>query len=318
MSVEIRSYSSETFSSNAESTDEYEQCDPRLAAPRPCVRTVVRAATPPPIFKRVFERAPTPDAPVMERVRTNDEHAREYRCPIRSLFDRKHSGSSNASLNNRGLHNRHCPFDPVDWRQTYIGKDDQRSYSHGIHFSCSLFSFQSWAFGTCCSLNSLHTQPSLFYGQPCRAMPSFAHRMISTASGGYRAHPMVDPRTPMTTFQNLPSSNRSYSSTSSFECVPSEPATPAVTSPTASSNVIPHPSVFQPIMYQPMQLPSAVPSYVPPYFIPFVLQRMLFAYGPILTAGGIIPTISGFVNVPTSGYSSQLSFHPLITQQLAY
>lgn len=138
MSVEIRSYSSETFSSNAESTDEYEQCDPQLAAPWPCVRTVVRAPTPPPIFKRVFERAPTPDAPMMERVRTNDEHTRECLCPIRSLFDRKHSGSSNVLLNNRGHH--HCPYDPFEWRQKYIGNDDQSCYSTGIYFACS---FQS-------------------------------------------------------------------------------------------------------------------------------------------------------------------------------
>jgi hypothetical protein len=31
-------------------------------------RDVVRAPTPPPIIKRVVERAPTPEAPVMERV----------------------------------------------------------------------------------------------------------------------------------------------------------------------------------------------------------------------------------------------------------
>ncbi len=35
-----------------------------------CPRDVVRAPTPPPIIKRVVERAPTPEAPVMERVRT--------------------------------------------------------------------------------------------------------------------------------------------------------------------------------------------------------------------------------------------------------
>jgi hypothetical protein len=33
-----------------------------------CPRDVVRAPTPPPIIKRVVERAPTPEAPVMERV----------------------------------------------------------------------------------------------------------------------------------------------------------------------------------------------------------------------------------------------------------
>ena len=34
-------------------------------------RDVVRAPTPPPIIKRVVERAPTPEAPVMERVSVN-------------------------------------------------------------------------------------------------------------------------------------------------------------------------------------------------------------------------------------------------------
>ncbi len=33
-----------------------------------CPRDIVRAPTPPPIIKRVVERAPTPEAPVMERV----------------------------------------------------------------------------------------------------------------------------------------------------------------------------------------------------------------------------------------------------------
>jgi hypothetical protein len=36
-----------------------------------CPRDVVRAPTPPPIIKRVVERAPTPEAPVMERVWIN-------------------------------------------------------------------------------------------------------------------------------------------------------------------------------------------------------------------------------------------------------
>ncbi len=35
-----------------------------------CPRDVVRAPTPPPIIKRVVERAPTPEARVMERVCT--------------------------------------------------------------------------------------------------------------------------------------------------------------------------------------------------------------------------------------------------------
>ena len=37
-------------------------------------RDVVRAPTPPPIIKRVVERAPTPEAPVMERVSVNELH----------------------------------------------------------------------------------------------------------------------------------------------------------------------------------------------------------------------------------------------------
>ena len=71
--LEIRSYSSETFSSDAGSTDDYLCRDSQLTSRRSYLCAVVRAPTPPPIFKRVFERARTPDAPVMERVWITDE-----------------------------------------------------------------------------------------------------------------------------------------------------------------------------------------------------------------------------------------------------
>ncbi|CAF0771910.1 unnamed protein product [Rotaria sp. Silwood1] len=63
-----RSYSPGSFSSDSESTDDYEYRGRMITRDARCPRDVVRAPTPPPIIKRVVERAPTPEAPVMERV----------------------------------------------------------------------------------------------------------------------------------------------------------------------------------------------------------------------------------------------------------
>ncbi|CAF0892737.1 unnamed protein product [Rotaria sordida] len=63
-----RSYSPGSFSSDSESTDDYEYRGRMITREARCPRDVVRAPTPPPIIKRVVERAPTPEAPVMERV----------------------------------------------------------------------------------------------------------------------------------------------------------------------------------------------------------------------------------------------------------
>ena len=64
-----RSYSPGSFSSDSDSEDDYEYRGRVITRETRCPRDVVRAPTPPPIIKRVVERAPTPEAPVMERVR---------------------------------------------------------------------------------------------------------------------------------------------------------------------------------------------------------------------------------------------------------
>jgi len=64
-----RSYSPESFSSDSESScDDYEYRGRMITRETHCPRDVVRAPTPPPIIKRVVERAPTPEAPIVERV----------------------------------------------------------------------------------------------------------------------------------------------------------------------------------------------------------------------------------------------------------
>ena len=63
-----RSYSPESFSSDSGSSDSYEYRGRMITRDTRCPRDVVRAQTPPPIIKRVVERAPTPEAVVMERV----------------------------------------------------------------------------------------------------------------------------------------------------------------------------------------------------------------------------------------------------------
>jgi len=63
-----RSYSPGSFSSDSESSDDYEYRGRMITRETRRPRDVVRAPTPPPIIKRVVERAPTPEAPVMERV----------------------------------------------------------------------------------------------------------------------------------------------------------------------------------------------------------------------------------------------------------
>jgi len=63
-----RSYSPGSFSSDSESDDGYEYRGRMITRETRRPRDVVRAPTPPPIIKRVVERAPTPEAPIMERV----------------------------------------------------------------------------------------------------------------------------------------------------------------------------------------------------------------------------------------------------------
>jgi len=64
-----RSYSPESFSSDSEEgSDDYEYRGRMITHETRRPRDIVRAPTPPPIIKRVVERAPTPEAPVMERV----------------------------------------------------------------------------------------------------------------------------------------------------------------------------------------------------------------------------------------------------------
>ena len=64
------SFSPESFSSDSGSSDSYEYRGRMITRETKCPQDVVRAPTPPPIIKRVVERAPTPETPVMERVNT--------------------------------------------------------------------------------------------------------------------------------------------------------------------------------------------------------------------------------------------------------
>jgi hypothetical protein len=68
-----RSYTPESFSSDSESegSDDYEYRGRMITRETRHPRDIIRAPTPPPIIKRVVERAPTPEAPVMERVGVN-------------------------------------------------------------------------------------------------------------------------------------------------------------------------------------------------------------------------------------------------------
>jgi len=63
-----RSYSPESFSSESDESDDYEYRGRMITRETRRQRDIVRAPTPPPIIKRVVERAPTPEAPIMERV----------------------------------------------------------------------------------------------------------------------------------------------------------------------------------------------------------------------------------------------------------
>jgi len=62
------SYSPESFSSDSDDSDEYEYRARMITRETKLPRDIVRAPTPPPIIKRVVERAPTPEGVVMERV----------------------------------------------------------------------------------------------------------------------------------------------------------------------------------------------------------------------------------------------------------
>lgn len=59
---------SDSLESDSSESDDYEYRARMITRENRCPRDIVRAPTPPPIIKRVVERAPTPEAPVMERV----------------------------------------------------------------------------------------------------------------------------------------------------------------------------------------------------------------------------------------------------------
>lgn len=59
---------SDSLESDSSGSEDYDYRARMITRETRCPRDIVRAPTPPPIIKRVVERAPTPEAPVMERV----------------------------------------------------------------------------------------------------------------------------------------------------------------------------------------------------------------------------------------------------------
>lgn len=87
---------SDSLESESSESDDYEYQARMITRETHRPRDVIRAPTPPPIIKRVVERAPTPEAPVMERVSVKRNELNELEFELfRLLFDHKLKRLSN-------------------------------------------------------------------------------------------------------------------------------------------------------------------------------------------------------------------------------
>ncbi|CAF1486288.1 unnamed protein product [Adineta ricciae] len=176
-----KSYSPGSFSSDSESADEYEYRGRMITREKRCPRDVVRAPTPPPIIKRVVERAPTPEAPVMERVIIRPQ-AQEI---VERVIEQPRTPPP------RIIQKEMQEEAPPPIVRTRVIKVDR-------------------------PLRSGYSQPGSPFGNPCNGLPSFSNGVMGGANP-YRAHSIAGSTgRPVAYHANL-DNDPSFSSASSFE-----------------------------------------------------------------------------------------------------
>ncbi|CAF3520101.1 unnamed protein product [Rotaria sp. Silwood1] len=286
-----RSYSPESFSSDSESSDDYEYESRMITRETRCTQDVVRVATPPPIIKRVVERAPTPERPTMERVIIRPQ-AQEI---VERVIEQPHTPPP------RFIQKEMQEDAPPPIVRTRLIKVD-RPLCNGYRQSDS----------------------------PFNKLPSFSNGILST-SNGYRSQSTMGSIRRPAVIHNLVDNSPSFSSSSSFEYISSEPMPSIVSSSAmllmpASQQPQPLGIMQQPqqqqIMYRPFQMQS---SFIPSnYTYPVHHPGMSFGYRPMIQHGRMISngmpmmTPMNTFAMPTNTFSNQSPlFNPMI-QQLVY
>ncbi|CAF1345624.1 unnamed protein product [Adineta ricciae] len=291
------SYSPESFSSDTESTDSYEYRGRMITREMKCPRDVVRAQTPPPIIKRVVERAPTPEALVMERViiRPQPQEIVERvieqpRTPPPRIIEKE-------------MHEEAPP--PIV--RTRVIKVDR-------------------------PVRSGFSQPGSPYSNPCNALPSFSNGMMASGNP-YHTQSIAGSIGRPALVHNALEHNPSFSSDSSFEYIQSSPMAPGAQQPVPmmmlsapqqpqSMSMMPQ-QAQQQLMYRPVQMPPS--SYVPQnYMYPVPRQGMAFGYHPMMQQGRMLPNgmpmmaAGQTLPTPTSNFSNPLSLFNPMAQQMVY
>ncbi|CAF3761478.1 unnamed protein product [Adineta steineri] len=179
-----RSYSPGSFSSDSCSDDDYEYRGRMITREKRCPRDVVRAPTPPPIIKRVVERAPTPEAPVMERVIIRPQ-AQEI---VERVIEQPRTPPP------RIIQKEMQEEAPPPIVRTRVIKVDR-------------------------PLRSGYSQPGSPYGNPCNGLPSISNGLM-TSGHTYRTHSIAG-STGRPRVYRTNDNDPSFSSGSSFEYTPS-------------------------------------------------------------------------------------------------
>jgi len=349
-----RSYSPGSFSSDSDSGDEYEYRGRVITRETRCPRDVVRCPTPPPIIKRVVERAPTPEAPVMERVIIRPQ-AQEI---VERVIEQPRTPPPR--IIQKEMHEEAPP--PIV--RTRVIKVDR-------------------------PLRSGFSQPGSPYGNPCNGLPSFSNGVMG-GSNAYRTHSIVGSAGRPVAYHNVVENNPSFSSASSFEYTPPAQMAPAVQQSTmmmmppsqqvqpstmmmmppsqqvqpSSMMMMPPSQQFQPMgvmqqqqqpvqqqmMYRPVQMQSSMPqmqssmpqmqssmpqmapqsvpqfpsAYVPQNYMYPTHQGMSFGYRPMMQQGRMIPSgmpmmaAGNALATPANAFSSQQPMFNPLAQQLVY
>ncbi|CAF2526428.1 unnamed protein product [Rotaria sp. Silwood2] len=294
-----RSYSPDSFSSDSESSDDYEYRSQMITRETRCSQDIVRAATPPPIIKRVVERAPTPEPPTMERVIIRPQ-AQEI---VERVIEQSYTPPP------RFIQKEMQEEAPPPIVRTRLIKVD-RPLCNGYSQS----------------------------GSSYNRLPSFSNCVLGT-SNNYRCQSIVGSIGRPALFHNTVDNSPSFSSSSSFEYISSKPMTSVVppstmllmpaSQQTQSFGIMQQPQRQQQIMYRPVQMQSSLPplssSFIPQnYAYPVHHPGMSFGYRPMIQQGGIIPsgmpmmTAANTFGIPTNNFQYQSPFFNPMIQQLVY
>ncbi|CAF1071318.1 unnamed protein product [Rotaria sordida] len=286
-----RFYSPESYSSDSDSSDDYEYEGRMITRETKCLQDIVRASTPPPIIKRVVERAPTPEPAMMERVIIRPQ-AQEI---VERVIEQSHTPPP------RLIQKEMQEEAPPPIVRTRIIKVD-RPLCNGYNQS----------------------------GSPYNQLSSFSNdannSYRSQSIGGSVGRPAVLPNRSFSS-----SSSFEYISSKPMASVPPSSTMILMSASQQAQpfGIMQQPQ--QQTMYRPFHMPSSLPppplssSFIPQnYTYPVHHPGMSFGYRPMMQPGRMIPNVMPMMTamntfgIPTNNFPNQSTlFNPMI-QPLVY